>query len=122
MRRTGPRPIAAALGRLSERLAPETTLAAVQAVWADVAGAAVAAEAQPVSEHAGVLTVTCRSAVWAQELGLLAPDLLASLNAALATAEAPGPLRELRVMAGGARTRPATSPARRRRPRRRPSA
>jgi predicted nucleic acid-binding Zn ribbon protein len=37
--------------------------------------ASVAAEAEPLSERAGTLTVTCRSAVWASELQLLAPDL-----------------------------------------------
>ena len=114
MRRAGPRPLAAALDRLSERLAPQTTLAAVQAAWPEAAGPVVAEEAQPVSEHAGVLTISCRSAVWAHELGLLAPDLLARLNAALGAPGEPPPVRELRVLAGGARTRP-NSPARGRR-------
>jgi predicted nucleic acid-binding Zn ribbon protein len=39
--------------------------------------------AQPVSERDGVVTVACESAVWAQELELLAPDLLDKLRAAL---------------------------------------
>jgi len=38
------------------------------------------------------LTVACQSATWAQEIALLAPELIASLNAALGR-EAIGELR-----------------------------
>jgi hypothetical protein len=82
-RRRAPVPLAGAVEALAQRLAPQTPLAAVQRVWPEVAGAAVAAEAEPVSERAGVVTIACRSAVWAQELTLLAPDLVARLNDAL---------------------------------------
>ena len=64
-------------------LAPAGTLARVQARWEEVVGAGVAAEAEPVSERAGVITVACRSATWAQELSLLADDLLERVNRAL---------------------------------------
>ncbi|MDP8943292.1 MAG: DUF721 domain-containing protein, partial [Actinomycetota bacterium] len=57
--------------------------ARVQTCWADVAGPAVGAEAEPVAERGGVVTVSCRSAVWAQELALVSDDLLARLNRAL---------------------------------------
>ena len=60
----------------------------------------MAAEAEPVAERAGRLTVSCRSATWAQELSLLAPELVQRLNAALEPA-GPGPLKELRVRTGG---------------------
>ena len=50
---------------------------------AAIAGAAIAAEAEPVAERDGVVTVACRSATWAQELDLLGPDLLGGLNTAL---------------------------------------
>jgi predicted nucleic acid-binding Zn ribbon protein len=83
VRRRAPRPLSHALGTLTGRLAPASTLADVQRVWPDVAGTAVAAEAEPVAEREGVLEVRCRSAVWAQELELLGPDLVARVNAAL---------------------------------------
>lgn len=82
-RRRAPVPVAGAVERLAAQLEPLTPLAAVQRVWPDAVGAAVAAECTPVGERAGVVTVACRSAVWAQELTLLAPELVARLNAAL---------------------------------------
>ena len=96
MRRPAPRPLAAALAGLREDAQPATVLARVQACWPGAVGAAIAAEADPVAEHGGTLTVACRSAVWAQELQLLAEDVLRGLNAALGT---PGSttLVELRV-------------------------
>jgi predicted nucleic acid-binding Zn ribbon protein len=68
---------------LADSLRPATGLAAVQAVWADAVGAAIAREAQPVAERDGVVTVACASAVWAQEVGLMAPALCAAVNARL---------------------------------------
>jgi predicted nucleic acid-binding Zn ribbon protein len=65
------------------KAAPDTVLARVQAIWGEVAGPAVAAESAPASEREGVVTVECSGAVWAQELTLLAPDLVGSLNARL---------------------------------------
>jgi predicted nucleic acid-binding Zn ribbon protein len=78
-----PRQIAEALARVTERAAPATTIARLQGVWESVAGPVIAAEAQPVSERGGVVTVACRSAVWASELDLLGPGLLEGLNEAL---------------------------------------
>jgi hypothetical protein len=63
--------------------APDTLLARVQAAWPGVAGAAIAAEAAPASEREGTVTVECSGAVWAQELTLLAPDLVARMNGVL---------------------------------------
>jgi predicted nucleic acid-binding Zn ribbon protein len=83
VRRRTPVPVAGAVEALASRLEPLTTLSAVQRAWPEVAGAAVAAEAEPVSERAGVVTIACRSSVWAQELTLLAPDLVRRLNEAL---------------------------------------
>ena len=82
-RRRAPVPLSGAVEALTRRLEPVTPLAAVQRAWPAAVGAAVAAEAQPVAERGGVVTVACRSAVWAQELELLAPDLVARLNAAM---------------------------------------
>jgi len=76
-----------ALDRLTSTLAPVSTLARVQEVWAEVAGPAVAAEASPVSERGGVLTINCRASVWAQELDLMSAQLITRLNAAIGAEE-----------------------------------
>ena len=102
MRRTAPRPLAAALGQFVGEAAPATLLARVQACWTEAVGAAIAAEAVPVAERAGTLTVECRSAVWASELDLLAPELVERLNAVLGTA-AEAPVGRLRVRSARAR-------------------
>jgi predicted nucleic acid-binding Zn ribbon protein len=78
-----PRPIAGALARVVDRSAPATTLARVQRCWKEVAGEVVAIEATPVAERAGLVTVACRSAVWANELELLSKGLVEGLNEAL---------------------------------------
>lgn len=83
MSRRAPRPAGTAIGSLADRLAPPTLLADVQRIWPAVVGEVVAAEAQPTGDRGGTLTVTCRSAVWAQELDLMGPDVVARLNAAL---------------------------------------
>lgn len=92
MRRRAPRPLTAALDGLTATLAPVTTLARVQQVWELATGPAIASAARPTGERDGVLTVTCDAAVWAQELHLMAGDLVPALNAAIG-AEA---IRELR--------------------------
>jgi predicted nucleic acid-binding Zn ribbon protein len=99
MRRREPRPLAHAVGALTERLAPRTTLAEVQRVWDEAVGEAVAAQALPVRERDGVVTVTCSSAVWAQELDLMGPDLVGRINAALGAAT----VRSLRCSSAPAR-------------------
>ena len=93
-----PRPLAEVLPGFRSRLAPATTLADVQARWAEVAGERIAREAEPVSERGGVVTVRCGSAVWASELTLMAPDLAERLNAGR-PAGAP-PVTALRFTAG----------------------
>jgi predicted nucleic acid-binding Zn ribbon protein len=79
-RRPGPRPLAAALDRLTVELAPATLLAEVQRAWPAAAGDAFAARSTPVAERAGVVTVACESAVWAQELDLLSERVVERLN------------------------------------------
>jgi predicted nucleic acid-binding Zn ribbon protein len=106
MRRLAPRGLGAALERALPRLRPATTLGRVQETWPAVAGGAIAAEAEPVSERGGTVTFDCRSSVWAQELQLLSGDLLARLNAALAPGEGPAPVTSLRFVAGGRQRRP----------------
>jgi predicted nucleic acid-binding Zn ribbon protein len=83
MRRRAPEPFAQIVRDAIAHVAPDTLLARVQALWPDVAGAAIAAEATPSAEREGTLTVECSGAVWAQELTLLEPELVSRLNAAL---------------------------------------
>ena len=78
--RRSPRAIAPALEALRDELAPDTLLAEVQRVWSEVVGGAIAAEATPVRERTGVLTVTCSASVWAQELDLMGPTIVDRLN------------------------------------------
>ncbi|HXB64210.1 MAG TPA: DUF721 domain-containing protein [Solirubrobacteraceae bacterium] len=81
--RRAPRPLARALDGFTATLAPATTLARVQELWGEAVGEAIAAAAKPVAERGGALTVRCESAVWAQELELMASELLGRLNGAL---------------------------------------
>ena len=83
MRRTAPRHLATVLDEVAARLAPATPLAGIQRAWPQAVGDAIAREARPVAERAGVVTVACRSAVWAQELDLMAAELIEGLNRAL---------------------------------------
>lgn len=83
MRKAAPRSLSVALDGLASDLAPATTLARVQEIWERATGPAVASAARPTAERDGVLTVSCEAAVWAQELDLMAGELLPRLNAAL---------------------------------------
>jgi predicted nucleic acid-binding Zn ribbon protein len=100
MSRRSPRPLASALAPLQESLAPKTLLAEVQRVWPAAAGAAIAREATPVSERGGVVTIACAASVWAQELDLMAPELVAKLNAHLGE----GRITALRCVAAPSRS------------------
>jgi predicted nucleic acid-binding Zn ribbon protein len=99
VRRRDPRPIGTALRGVVGQARPQTLLARVQGVWEDAVGPTVAAEAQPRAETAGTIVVECSSGVWAQELELLAPDLIERLNAALGGA-GEGSVRGLRLRVG----------------------
>lgn len=83
MSRRAPRPLSHALAELSGTLAPATVLARVQERWPAVAGPALATAAQPSAVREGVLTVRCEASVWAQELQLMAAELIPRLNDAL---------------------------------------
>jgi predicted nucleic acid-binding Zn ribbon protein len=98
VRRHGLRPVSLAVQALEARLAPATPLAAIQGRWEAAVGEAIAREARPVSERAGVVTVACRSAVWAQELDLISPRVVERLNEALGRPV----VRSLRCTATGA--------------------
>ena len=90
--RSAPRPLAAAIGGLTATIAPASTLARVQESWERAVGPAIAGAARPTAERDGVLTVICESAVWAQELDLMAGELIERLNGTLGVQA----LRELR--------------------------
>jgi predicted nucleic acid-binding Zn ribbon protein len=81
--RRSPRPVSVALAPLRDAWTPETLLGEIQAVWIDAVGALIAAEARPVSERGGVVTIACSAAVWAQELDLLSATLVERLNGRL---------------------------------------
>ncbi|HEX8977223.1 MAG TPA: DUF721 domain-containing protein [Solirubrobacteraceae bacterium] len=95
--RRSPRPLQSAFSRLADELAPDTLLGAVQRVWPATVGELIAAEARPTAERGGVLTVACSASVWAQELDLMAPQILARLNERLSE----GVVRRLRCVAVG---------------------
>jgi predicted nucleic acid-binding Zn ribbon protein len=81
--RRAPRTLAFAVNELAAELEPATPLAAVQRVWAQAVGSEIAAQATPTAVRDGVATVSCRAAVWAQELDLMGPEVVARVNAAL---------------------------------------
>jgi predicted nucleic acid-binding Zn ribbon protein len=94
--RRAPRRLALPVRELTATLAPASTLARVQEVWEAVVGPAIAASARPTGERDGVLFLTCEAAVWAQELDLMAAELILRLNDALAGEH----VRELRCRTG----------------------
>ena len=102
-----PRSLATALEALRSGVSPQTLLAAVQEAWPDAAGPLAAAQGEPVAERAGVVTVACRSATWAQELDLMSPVLVAKVAAELADGPYADALAGLRFTAAGARQDPA---------------
>ena len=83
LHRSAPRPLAGALSPLRDSWAPDTLLAEVQRVWPAAVGGAIAAEAAPLSERGGVLTVGCSAGVWAHELSLMSETILERLNGEL---------------------------------------
>jgi predicted nucleic acid-binding Zn ribbon protein len=99
VRRLQPRPLSQALEGVVGDLAPPSLLARVQAVWDQVVGEQVAAVAQPVAESQGVVTVSCSSSTWANELNLLAAEVLSRLNSAVGAADnEAGAIQQLRMV------------------------
>ena len=97
-RRRQPRLAGGAVAMLVDGLAPASGLAALQRAWPEAVGEVVAAQAHPTAERDGVVTVTCSSSVWAQELTLMGPELAERVNAALGAEN----VRELRCRAAPA--------------------
>jgi len=93
----GPRSLAETFGALADELRPDTLLADVQRIWSATVGEGIAEQAQPTTERGGVVTVSCAASVWAQELDLMAPQIVARLNAQLGE----DAVRRLRCVAVG---------------------
>ena len=91
-----PRPLSGSLETLVKELGPDTVLAEVQREWPDAVGAAIAQRATPVAERVGVLTISCESSLWAQELDLMSEAILGRLNRSLKR----GRIARLRCVAG----------------------
>jgi predicted nucleic acid-binding Zn ribbon protein len=100
MSRHVPRRLSASIAALTDQLAPRTTLAEAQRAWPVVAGQMMVKHARPTAERGGTLTISCRSSVWAQELDLMAPELIAKLNAQLGE----GRITALRCVASAGRS------------------
>lgn len=80
MRRRSPKLIADSVTSLVGTVAPLTVLARVQVIWKAAVGEAIAREAEPVFERAGILSIACRSSVWANEIELLSNQLITKIN------------------------------------------
>ena len=80
MRRGRERPIADAVMRLAESLAPQTPLSKVERAWPTVVGHALAAHSKPASLKGSLLTVECSGSVYAQELELQSRRVVAKLS------------------------------------------
>ncbi len=93
-----------AIEKTLAQTSPGTPLAAVQRVWEQAVGEAVAAQADPVSEREGTITIACKTATWAQELDLLQTSILGKLNDHLTSLNPDGfRVKSLRFTADAAR-------------------
>jgi len=95
--RRSPRSLEFALTALADDLAPRTLLGDVQRAWPAAVGASICAQAKPTGERGGVVTVSCAASVWAQELDLMAPQIIQRLNELLPS----GGVSRLRCVADG---------------------
>jgi predicted nucleic acid-binding Zn ribbon protein len=100
--RRSPVPLGPIVERFTARFEPVTPHAAVLRVWDEAVGPVVAAECRPTAVTGGVVTVSCSSAAWANELTLLSPTVVEQLNVALGERDA-AMVRALRCRADGRR-------------------
>jgi predicted nucleic acid-binding Zn ribbon protein len=75
-----------AIGVIERDLTPDTVLGRAQLAWRTAVGDAIAAQAVPTSERGGMLTVSCATSVWAQELDLMSGTIVDRLNEQLGEA------------------------------------
>ena len=80
MSRGRERKISGAIQRLVAEIAPQDPITRIRMAWPKVVGDSIAKETYPSSLRGGVLTITCSSSVWAQELDLLSRKVLERLD------------------------------------------
>ncbi len=94
--RRAPAAIGDLLGRATGRFArgSDSVLTSVRAAWAEASGAGTVNHAYPIRRsRAGVVTVACTDAVWAQELDMRADVLMVRLEHLLGNPDAVAGLR-----------------------------
>jgi len=79
MSRGRERKISGAIQRLVAEIAPQDPVTLIRMAWPKVVGDLIAKETYPSSLRGGILTITCSSSVWAQELDLLSRKVLERL-------------------------------------------
>lgn len=79
-RSSPPVSVGSAARALADRLAPDTPLGAVQAIWSGVVGDPISEVTTIISERDGELEIGCESAVWADELSMMEPQIRGRLN------------------------------------------
>jgi predicted nucleic acid-binding Zn ribbon protein len=89
--------MAQAFASLADELSPQTLLADVQRCWSTCVGPAITEQSRPTAERGGVITISCSASVWAQELDLMAPQIVDRLN----TVVGDGRVQRLRCIAVG---------------------
>lgn len=95
-RRHDPSSIGDLLGRATRRLArgSDSVLTSVRAAWPEASGPGTVNHAYPIRRsRAGVVTVACTDAVWAQELDMRTDELLDRLGRILGDPDAVAGLR-----------------------------
>lgn len=96
-----PKRLGSSLAKVVAARAPQTLLAEVQMAWPEVAGPQISANAEPVSERDGAVTIACATGPWSQELEMIGDTLLERLSGALGE----GRIERLRFTADLARHR-----------------
>lgn len=95
-RRRDPVGVDSLLGRATRALAKgnDSVLASVRGAWPDATGPGTVNHAYPIRRsRAGVVTVACADAVWAQELDMRADELMERLAAIIGDPDAVAGLR-----------------------------
>lgn len=95
-RRRDPAAISDLLGRATRRFArgSDSVLASVRAAWVEASGPGTVNHAYPIRRsRAGVVTVACADAVWAQELDMRTDELMGRLARILEDPDAVAGLR-----------------------------
>ena len=93
-RKKNPVPIARVMGRLLDELGLDDARAVFELAqrWEEAVGTDIARHCKPVGVRQGVLETTVDSSVWAQQLQLRRPEILAKLRETLGE-DAPKDLR-----------------------------